>query len=183
MKKRFAFYALVLVFAISGITRLSGVEDVDATPPLPEFTHSGDDEWINSEPLSVASLKGKVVLLDFWTFDCWNCYRSFPWLNSLHKRFGDDDFVIVSVHSPEFEHEKDHQRVVQKAQEFQLNHPIMIDNDFSYWRAVGNRFWPSYYIVDKQGRIRHLAIGETHIGDARAKRVEAMLEKLLAEPS
>lgn len=181
MKKYLSFCVIAVALAMAGINQLGGVEEVRGAPPLPEFTHSGDQDWINSQPLTVASLRGKVILLDFWTFDCWNCYRSFPWVNSLHERFGDDRLVIVGVHTPEFEHEKDRGRVAQKVKEFQLNHPIMIDNDFSYWRAIGNRFWPSYYIVDKQGRVRNLAIGETHIGDSRAERVEALLEKLLAE--
>ncbi|MBA3563946.1 MAG: redoxin family protein [Gammaproteobacteria bacterium] len=135
--------------------------------------------WINSEPLTLESLRGRVLLIDFWAFECWNCYRSFPWLNSLEQRFDGEPFTIVGVHSPEFEREKNIDSVRRKAREFDLEHPIMIDNDFSYWRAMGNRFWPTYYLIDQQGAIRDVFIGETHAGDERARQIEAAIESLL----
>ena len=148
---------------------------------LPEFTQNDSANWINSAPLSRNSLLGKVVLLDIWTFECWNCYRSFPWLIGLEKKFPDDDFIIVGVHSPEFEREKNRRRVSDKVKEFGRTHPVMIDNDFSYWRALGNRYWPQYYLVDREGRIRDVFAGETHDGDARAIRIESGIRALLAE--
>lgn len=153
------------------------------TTPLaaPEFTQQDPQDWINSEPLSLDKLQGKVVLLDFWTYGCWNCYRSFPWLHSLEQRYEDQGLQVIGVHTPEFEHEKIKANVLEKVKEFDLKHPIMIDNDFAYWRKMNNRYWPSYYLIDKQGRIRYLSIGETHKGDPRAKKVEAEIEKLLKE--
>lgn len=150
--------------------------------PLPEFTNSAAGEWFNSEPLSVADLRGKVVLLDFWAFECWNCYRSFPWLNALEKRLAGEDFEVIGVHSPEFERERDPQRVADKIREFELRHPVMMDNDFRYWRALNNRYWPAYYLVDKRGVIRHLHVGETHEGTPRAMLIEEQIRELLAEP-
>jgi thiol-disulfide isomerase/thioredoxin len=151
------------------------------TRPLPEFTSSAAEHWFNSEPLSVAGLRGKVLLVDVWTFGCWNCYRSFPWLKGLEERLRGEPFQVIGIHSPEFEHERDPGRVAAKIAEFGLQHPVMLDNDFGYWRALGNRYWPAFYLVDRQGRIRHLHVGETHAGDARARRIEQQLRALLGE--
>ena len=149
--------------------------------PIPEFTHSTQAEWLNSPPLNTAALQGQVTLIDVWTFGCWNCYRSFPWLIDLEKRLSDQPFGVIGVHSPEFNHEKDRNNVVEKAQEFGLHHPIMLDNDFSYWKALNNRFWPSFYLVDKKGRLRAKFYGETHSGDRNAKAIEAAIRQLLSE--
>lgn len=149
--------------------------------PLPEFTNDRPGEWFNGPPLTVADLRGKVVLVDVWTYGCWNCYRSFPWLKSLEKRLAGHDFTVVGIHSPEFDHERDPARVAAKIQEFELHHPVMMDNDFAYWRALRNRYWPAFYLVDKRGVIRHLHVGETHEGDARAQRIEEQILTLLAE--
>lgn len=150
--------------------------------PLPEFTATDPAAWINSPPLTVAALRGKVVLVDIWTFDCWNCYRSFPWLNALEEQFAGAPFAVVGIHSPEFDHERDRLAVAAKTRAFELRHPVMLDNDFAYWRALDNRFWPAFYLVDKQGRIRFLHVGETHAGDPRAERIEEQIRALLAEP-
>ena len=148
----------------------------------PEFTHRAAVDWINSKPLRLADLRGRVVLIDIWTFECWNCYRSFPWLKSVEDRFGPEGLTVIGVHSPEFDREREREAVVEKVREFDLPHPVMIDNDFSYWKALGNRFWPTYYLLDKQGRIRHRFIGETHQGDRQAREIEQAIERLLAEP-
>lgn len=149
--------------------------------PAPAFTHTKASEWINSEPLKLADLKGKVVLLDIWSYGCWNCYRSFPWTNDLEKRLEGEDFVVIGVHAPEFDSEKDRKNVVAKAKEFKLHHPIMMDNDFSYWKALGNQYWPTFYLIDKQGNLRAKYLGETHKGDKQANRVEAAIQYLLNE--
>jgi thiol-disulfide isomerase/thioredoxin len=115
---------------------------------IPEFTHHEANEWINSEPLTVKDLKAKVVLIDMWTFDCWNCYRSFPWLNSLEEKYQNQGLQIIGVHTPEFDHEKIQANIEAKVKKFKLHYPIMIDNDFSYWRALNNRYWPAYYLVN-----------------------------------
>ena len=152
-------------------------------PPdqLPEFTQVDPAAWINSEPLTVADLRGKVVLIDVWTFGCWNCFRSFPWLREVEEKFADQDFLVIGIHTPEFEREKDRENVVKKVEEFMLHHPVMMDNNFAYWRSLRNRFWPTYYIVDKKGKIRKAFIGETHSGDRRAKKIEKTIAKLLKE--
>lgn len=154
----------------------------NAPRQLPEFTQDAPEAWLNSPPLSRAGLRGKVVLLDVWTFGCRNCYRSFPWLTGLERALGGKPFQMVGIHSPEFEHEQDPERVRAKIAEFGLRHPVMMDNDFAYWRALGNRYWPAFYLVDKSGRIRHVMAGETHAGDARAAAIETALRALLREP-
>ena len=149
--------------------------------PLPEFTASAPDHWINSPPLQTADLRGQVLLIDVWTFGCWNCYRSFPWLKALEARLADREFRVIGIHSPEFDHEREPARVAAKVREFGLRHAVMIDNDFAYWRALDNHYWPAYYLVDKHGIIRHLHVGETHDGTTRARRIEDQLRSLLDE--
>ena len=147
----------------------------------PEFTQTDPGDWLNTAPLTLESLRGKVVLIDFWTFGCWNCYRSFPWLNDMEKRLVDKGLVVVGIHTPEFIHEKNRNTVRSKIKEFKLQHAVMIDNDMTYWRAMNNRYWPAFYLLDKQGRIRGTFVGETHKGDKRAKEIEHLIMKLLNE--
>ncbi len=150
--------------------------------PAPEFTHRDPADWINSEPLMLGDLGGRVVLVDFWTYECWNCYRSFPWLKELQAHFAGRPFTIVGVHTPEFEREHDRDNVKQKVAEFGLDHPVMLDNDFSYWRAMRNRYWPAFYLLDKQGIVRAVYIGETHSGGSQARRIAVAIGRLLKEP-
>jgi len=177
---------LALALSVATVLLLSfnrpGQSKPLAPRPAPQFTQQDPAAWINSPPLKLQDLRGKVVLLDIWTFDCWNCYRSFPWLNALEKKFGPRGLQVIGIHSPEFEHEKSRPRVEAKMAGFKLHHPVMMDNDFGYWRALGNRFWPTYYLIDKQGRLRAQYSGETHSGGARASAIEATVEELLAEP-
>ena len=148
---------------------------------LPAFTTAEPGHWFNSPPLRVEALRGQVLLLDVWTFDCWNCYRSFPWLNGLEARLAGQAFRVIGIHSPESAHERDPARLATRIEEFGLHHPVMMDDDLAYWRALGNRYWPTFYLVDKAGRIRHRHVGETHEGDVRAELIEAQVRELLAE--
>ena len=151
--------------------------------PAPEFSQTDPAAWLNSPPLTMTSLRGKVVVLDFWTFDCWNCYRSFPWLNALEKKFANTDLQVIGIHTPEFAHEKVRANVAAKIAEFDLEHPSMMDNDFAFWKSMRNRYWPTFYLIDKRGIIRHIFVGETHAGDRRAVVIEEAIQKLLAEPA
>ncbi len=178
------------MFIVAGIalgivlhTRTGLLPDVIAAEqvvPAPEFTHTDASDWLNSEPLALQDLRGKVVLLDVWTFGCWNCYRSFPWLNGLEAKYKQQGLQVIGVHSPEFTHEHERDKLAEKLKEFKLTNPQMIDNDFSYWKALGNRYWPAFYLIDKEGNLRARYVGETHEGDRNAVRIEAMVEKLLA---
>lgn len=145
----------------------------------PAFTHTKPQEWLNSSPQTWEQLKGKVVMIEFWTFDCWNCYRTIPWLNDLYARYKDKGFEIISVHTPEFAHERKRENVIAKIKEHKIKFPVMLDNDFSYWKALNNRYWPAFYLVDKQGNLRGQTAGETHKGDANAKAIEKAIDQLL----
>lgn len=149
--------------------------------PVAEFHHHQAKDWINSKPLMLDDLKGKVVLLDFWTFDCWNCYNSFPWMNNLEKRLKTKGLQVIGVHTPEYAHEKVRSNIEAKVKEFGLHHPIMIDNDFTYWRAMHNKYWPAFYLIDKKSQVRAVFFGETHEGDVQAQQIEKTIQQLLAE--
>lgn len=101
----------------------------------------------------------------------------------MEARFEGKDFIIIGVHTPEFEREKNRDRVVEKIAEFELKHPTVMDNDFRYWKAINNRFWPSYYLIDKKGIIRKHYVGETHADTPRAVDIENQINKLLGESS
>lgn len=155
----------------------------DATAPeaAPQFTQRAPAAWINSSPRTIESFRGRVLLIDVWTFDCWNCYRSIPWLADLERRLAPRGLSVLGIHSPEFKHERERERVLAKVREFGIKHPVMLDNDFAYWRALDNRYWPAFYVIDKRGRIRGRFVGETHVGDRRAVQIERLIQTLVAE--
>ena len=140
----------------------------------PEF--QGVTNWINSPPLIMQELRGQVVLIDFWTYTCINCIRTFPALREWHAKYADKGLVIVGVHSPEFEFEKLTENVVRSAGENDLVWPIAQDNDFATWLAYSNRFWPAKYLVDKDGIVRY-----THFGEGAYIETEEQIRKLLEE--
>ena len=172
---------LIVVFVTIGFALyLVSPYAKQSTPfALPEFTETSAETWINSAPLRKQDLQGKVVLIDVWSYGCWNCYRSIPWLNSLEAKFDPEKFLIVGIHTPEFDHEHDREKVVKKCEEFMVTHPVMMDNDFAYWKALRNRYWPTFYVVDQKGNVQGVFIGETHQGDKRAKKVERLITKLI----
>lgn len=173
--------SLIIVVLIWPVDANSRSISSDKAVTAPEFTQSDAKDWLNSKPLTLKSLQGKVVLIDFWTFGCWNCYRSFPWLNDMEERLKGSGLVVVGVHTPEFDHEKNRYAIRNKIKEFELKHAVMVDNDMTYWRTMNNRYWPAYYLIDKQGRIRGAYAGETHKGDRRAKQIEAHILELVNE--
>ena len=132
-------------------------------PSAPELT--GITGWINAEPFTMEDLKGKVVLVDFWTYTCVNCIRTFPFLRDWHMKYADHGLVIVGVHAPEFEFEKVMENVENASVQHELCWPIAQDNDFKTWRAYSNRAWPSKYLVDKDGVIRYAHVGEGAYGE------------------
>jgi cytochrome c biogenesis protein CcdA/thiol-disulfide isomerase/thioredoxin len=143
----------------------------------PDFV--GGTQWLNSEPLSLdTNLKGKVVLVDFWTYTCINCIRTFPYLKKWYETYSDGEFVIVGVHAPEFEFEKKTENVIQAAKDFGLTYPIVQDNEFAIWRAYRNQYWPAHYLIDKRGKIRY-----THFGEGQYVETENKIRELLGEPA
>ena len=133
-------------------------------------------DWINSEPQSLDSLRGKVVLAEFWTFGCFNCRNVEPQVKEWHQRYADQGLVVIGIHSPEFAFEKDVEAVRRYVKEHEIRYPVAIDNDFTNWKRFRNRYWPAMYLIDKQGVIRYVRIGEG--GYAQTERV---IQTLLAE--
>ena len=140
----------------------------------PEF--AGTQEWINSGPLSMEELRGKVVLIDFWTYSCINCIRTLPYLRTWYERYADDGLVIVGVHTPEFHFEKVYENVVQATKDDEVTWPVVQDNDFAVWQSYENRFWPAKYLVDQDGVVRY-----THFGEGKYGETESEIRKLLEE--
>ena len=172
---------LVLAYGYRHAAAIGAQEQVSR--PAPAFTHRAPADWINSSPIELASLRGKVVLIDVWTFECWNCYRSIPWLKQVEQKYSGQGLQLIGVHTPEFKHERERAAVEGKVKEFGIKHPVMMDNDFSYWNALKNRYWPAYYVIDRQGNIRGYFVGEMHAGQPQARAVEAKIEELLREPA
>lgn len=143
-------------------------------PVAPEIIPGG--EWLNSQPLTLAELKGKVVLIDFWTYSCINCQRTMPYLRNWWSKYQDQGLVIIGVHSPEFEFEKSLANLTKASKDFDLQYPIVQDNDFATWRAYDNRYWPAKYLIDKDGFIRY-----THFGEGDYDETEQMIQTLLKE--
>jgi len=137
---------------------------------------SGAEEWLNSEPLTPESLKGKVVLIDFWTYSCINCLRTIPYVRSWDKKYREQGLVVIGVHSPEFAFEKNLANVRKFTEALLIKYPVAIDNDYAIWRAFDNHYWPAHYFIDADGRVRH-----HHFGEGEYDESERVIQQLLAE--
>jgi len=147
----------------------------NAHTPAPEFT--GITKWLNTEKaLTMESLKGKVVLVDFWTYTCINCIRTLPFVTSWYDKYKDDGLVVIGVHTPEFEFEKDTNNVLNAIQQYNIHYPVAQDNDFATWKAYSNQYWPAKYLIDKNGVIRY-----THFGEGEYETTEKAIQLLLKE--
>jgi thiol-disulfide isomerase/thioredoxin len=136
----------------------------------------GADAWLNSPPLRTADLRGKVVLVDFWTYTCINWRRTMPWLRAWAQKYKDQGLVVIGVHTPEFSFEKELDNIRREAREQRVDYPIAVDSRYAIWNAFDNHYWPALYFIDAQGRIRHHQFGE---GDYA--RLEVVIQQLLAE--
>jgi thiol-disulfide isomerase/thioredoxin len=132
--------------------------------------------WLNSSPLSAASLRGNVVLIDFWTYTCINWLRTLPYVRAWAEKYRDHGVVVIGVHTPEFSFEHDLENVRLAVQDMQVSYPVAIDNDYAIWQAFNNHYWPALYLVDAQGRIRF-----HHFGEGAYEQSEMILQQLLAE--
>jgi thiol-disulfide isomerase/thioredoxin len=179
MKRFMKLPALGLTLLIAGAA-LTLAAVAQAATKAPEFTHSGQADWLNSKPLHLSQLRGKVVLVEFWAFECVNCRRTQPWLHAIQQRYADKDFVIVSVHTPELPEERALANVRTAVAEQRITNPVMVDGDSSYWNAMKNEYWPAFYVIDKHGRIAARAIGEMHVGQKHAAELEQAIEEQLA---
>jgi cytochrome c biogenesis protein CcdA/thiol-disulfide isomerase/thioredoxin len=141
---------------------------------MPPF--DGAVQWLNSPPLTAADLRGKVVLVDFWTYSCINCLRSLPYVNAWAQKYKDQGLVVIGVHAPEFAFEKDIGNVTKAVDDLKITYPVAIDNNYVIWRAFKNHYWPAHYLMDGQGRIRG-----HHFGEGSYDETEKMIQQLLAE--
>jgi len=132
--------------------------------------------WINSKPLTLAKLKGKVVLVDFWTYTCVNCIRTLPYIKAWHEKYAKLGLVIIGVHTPEFDFEKDLKNVKAAAKKFGLKYPIALDNDQETWNAFSNHYWPAKYLFDKNGNLVY-----QHFGEGRYAETEDVIRSMLNE--
>lgn len=136
----------------------------------------GATEWLNSPPLTAAGLRGKVVLIDVWTYTCINWLRSLPYVRAWAEKYQNQGLVVIGVHAPEFGFEKNIDNVRRAAKAMKVNYPIAIDNNYAIWRALKNEYWPALYFVDARGRIRH-----HHFGEGEYDQSERIIQQLLAE--
>lgn len=136
----------------------------------------GAVEWLNSKPLTAEALRGKVVLVDFWTYSCINCLRTIPYVRAWAEKYKDDGLVVIGVHTPEFAFEKQPANVKKALGDLKITYPVAIDNNYSIWRAFNNMYWPAHYFIDAQGRIRH-----HHFGEGEYAKSEEVIRQLLRE--
>lgn len=133
-------------------------------------------DWINSEPLQLSTLRGRVVLIDFWTFGCYNCRNTLPFIKSWHDRYGDKGLTVIGVHAPEFDHERKVANLRREVDSLDIRYPVVSDNDYKTWAAYDVSAWPTMFLIDKQGRIRWI-----HVGEGKYDEAEREIRKLLAE--
>ena len=141
---------------------------------MPEF--KGITAWLNSAPLTSESLKGKVVLIDFWTYSCINCIRTLPYVTAWHEKYHDKGLVIIGVHTPEFAFEKEQSNVEKAIRDHAIHYPVAMDNNYATWDAYNNQYWPAEYLFDSKGRLRH-----THFGEGQYDETESAIRALLEE--
>jgi thiol-disulfide isomerase/thioredoxin len=134
------------------------------------------DEWLNSPPLTPSALRGKVVLVDFWTYTCINWIRTAPYVRAWGEKYKDQGLVVIGVHAPEFQFEKSIDNVRRAVKEMRIDYPVAVDNEHKIWRAFDNSYWPALYFIDAQGRVRH-----HHFGEGEYEQSEKFIQKLLAE--
>lgn len=170
-----------LVQAFNPASRPAALQTTaDAAPALAELGEmpslSGAVQWLNSPPLQAEALRGKVVLVDFWTYSCINCLRSLPYVKAWAEKYRDQGLVVIGVHAPEFAFERDVANVAKEAKKLGIDYPIAIDNNYRIWQAFNNQYWPAHYFIDVNGRIRYQHFGE---GDyAQSERVIQTLLRL-----
>jgi cytochrome c biogenesis protein CcdA/thiol-disulfide isomerase/thioredoxin len=158
--------------AMKMAAKTSGTLPVEGQlPPL-----DGAVQWLNSAPLDAQALKGKVVLVEFWTYSCINCLRTLPYVKAWAEKYRDQGLVVIGVHAPEFAFERDEGNVTKAMKELGINYPVAIDNDYKIWRAFNNEYWPAHYFADAQGRIRY-----HHFGEGDYAESERVIQQLLRE--
>jgi cytochrome c biogenesis protein CcdA/thiol-disulfide isomerase/thioredoxin len=158
--------------AMKASDKASGALPIEGNLPALD----GAVQWLNSPPLTAQALKGKVVLVDFWTYSCINCLRTLPYVKAWAEKYRDQGLVVIGVHAPEFAFERDVGNVTKAMKDLGINYPVAIDNDYKIWRAFNNEYWPAHYFADAQGRIRY-----HHFGEGEYAESERVIQQLLRE--
>jgi len=140
----------------------------------PEF--AGIERWLNSQPLTMEGLRGKVVLVDFWTYSCINCINTLPYIKQWHEKYKDQGLVVVGVHTPEFPFERSTANVQAALKRFDIHYPVAQDNRYATWSAYHNRYWPALYLVDAEGKVVY-----QHFGEGQYAETEAAIRNALAQ--
>lgn len=161
----------------SGIHRFTSVRPNEtAAPGAPTAPEFAAGTWINSEPLTLKELRGRVVLIEFWTFGCYNCRNTLPLVKQWHERYSGKGLTVVGVHSPEFDEEKNVDNVRKQVASLGIRFPVVTDNDYQTWRAYNVEAWPTIFLLDKSGSVRW-----SHVGEGAYDEAERTIQKLLAE--
>jgi thiol-disulfide isomerase/thioredoxin len=163
-------------WSIVGSHAAAGQEPPSIVGSSPLYGLSGATGWINSPPLTAKQLKGKVVLVDFWTYSCINCLRALPYMEAWSQKYKDNGLVVIGVHTPEFDFEKELPNVQKAVQKFGITYPIALDSNRSIWDAFHNEFWPAHYFIDAKGKVRF-----EHFGEGNYDESEHWIQQLLQE--
>ena len=173
--------SLLLASAAIGLVGSSAVpvkaqdsESIVGSSPLPGL--AGATAWINSPPLTAQQLKGKVVLIDFWDYSCINCIRSIPYIRAWADKYKDSGLVVIGVHAPEFDIEKQQANVQKAVTKFGITYPVAVDSNLAIWKAFHNLYWPAYYFIDAKGKVRY-----EHFGEGEYEESERWIQKLLKD--
>jgi len=163
----------IATIAMLATTAIASAGQLRTSATAPEFT--GIDKWLNSEPLTMSQLRGKVVLVDFWTYSCINCVNTLGYVSSWHKKYKDQGLVVIGVHTPEYAFERSTDNVKTAIKRFNISYPVAQDNRYATWNAYSNQYWPAFYLIDKTGKIVY-----THFGEGKYAETEATIQRLLA---
>jgi thiol-disulfide isomerase/thioredoxin len=175
---------LLIALMVAGICGLAVVKYINVEAQdtqsivrsSPLYSLSGADGWINSKPLSAKALKGKVVLVDFWDYSCINCIRAIPYTRAWADRYGSSGLVVIGVHTPEFDVEKQMPNVQRAVKKFGITYPVALDSDYKIWNAFHNEYWPAHYLIDTKGKVRY-----EHFGEGDYERSQQWIQELLNE--
>lgn len=163
------FWMMLVMAALSAT-------QANASDQMPDMVTTATAQWLNSPPLTGEMLRGKVVLVEFWTYGCINCQHTLPYVKAWSDKYRPQGLLVIGVHTPEFAFEKDKGNVERAIRDLGITYPVVMDNHYEIWNAYQNRYWPALYLMDAQGRIRH-----QHFGEGEYQETEKMIQTLLAE--
>jgi thiol-disulfide isomerase/thioredoxin len=176
-----AAVAAIFFVATAIAPPLQAQDDPTAVGTSPLYSLTGATGWINSKPLTAKQLKGKVVLVDFWAYSCINCIRAVPYVRAWAEKYKDSGLVVIGVHTPEFDFEKQLPNVERAAKKFDISYPIALDSNYAIWKAFNNEYWPAHYFIDATGKVRYEHFGEGGY-DQSEKWIQELLKEANAKP-